>query len=291
MNSKSPRRSDWPRILKKAGLAGRKAILQNYTDASRHKVMGKGMGGDMTLRIDKVSEQAIYRSLKKDLGKDFVFLSEEVGEVSKASEKGEDVPVVVCDPLDGSHNAEVGIPFFSLALSVIEPGQSRTFGNIASALITSIKTEDEYVAQEGRGAFHNGKRLKASSSVETDIRTLLVECSDIDYLRENILARLTKEEVNKTRLLGSAAMSYCMLSQGSGDAMVFAQPGGARSIDSPAGFLIAREAGCTFSNVTDGAMDKSIDGIEVGFDSRLNIAGARNSTILSTIEKKMARLP
>jgi myo-inositol-1(or 4)-monophosphatase len=288
------KRSTWVNILRRAGLAGRKAILQNYTDASRHKVLGKGTGGDMTLRIDKVSERAIFRSLNSDLGKCFVFLSEEVGEVSKPGGMDK-LPVVVCDPLDGSHNAGVGIPFFSLALSVIEPpdnqvGFNRSFGRITSALITSIKTEDEYYAVKGGGAFHNGKKIKPGSSEADRIQTLLIESSDVEYLRETILSNLSKEDINKTRLMGSAAMSYCMLATGAADALIFAQPGGARTIDSPAGYLIAREAGKVFSNLTEGSQDRPVDDLEVGFASRANILGAANSKILSLLEGKLGSL-
>jgi len=289
------KRSNWVNILRRAGLAGRKAILQNYTDASRHKVLGKGMGGDMTLRIDKVSEKAIFRSLGSDLGKSFVFLSEEVGEVSKPRGTDE-LPVVVCDPLDGSHNAEVGIPFFSLALSVIElsdnqEGSERSFGRITSALITSIKTEDEYYAVNGAGAFHNGKKIKPTNSETDRIQTLLIESSDVEYLREKILANLSKEDINKTRLLGSAAMSYCMLAIGAADALIFAQPGGARTIDSPAGYLIAREAGKVFSNLTEFSRGRAVEDLEVGFASRANILGAANSKILSSLQGKLGSLP
>jgi len=288
------KRPNWVNILRRAGLAGRKAILQNYTDASRHKVMGKGMGGDMTLRIDKVSENAIFRSLSSDLGKSFVFLSEEVGEVSKP-DGADKLPVIVCDPLDGSHNAEVGIPFFSLALSVIETdnqeGFNRSFGRITSALITSIKTQDEYYAIKGGGAFHNRKKIKPAISETDRIQTLLIESSDVEYLREKILVNLSKEDINKTRLMGSAAMSYCMLATGAADALIFAQPGGARTIDSPAGYLIAREAGNVFSNLTEFSQGRAVEDLEVGFASRANILAASNSKILSSLEGKLGSLP
>ena len=246
----------------------------------------------MTLRIDEVSEKAIHDSLKADLGKNFVFLSEELGETS-ATENGEELAVVVCDPLDGSHNAEVGIPFFSLALSVIYPKlkvKGRGFENIVGALILSIKTDDEYVAVKGGGSFHNATRLKAPSGTLTEVQTLLVETGDLDYLREKILSKLTKKDVYKTRLLGSAALSYCMLAEHSAEALVFAQPGGARTIDSPAGYLIAREAGCVFSNLTLGDK-KSVGEVEVGFSSKLNILGAANKNILSKFERKLVSLP
>jgi len=283
---------DWTRILRKAGHAGRKSILQNYTEANRHKIIKRGVGGDMTLRIDEVSEKAIHDSLKADLGKNFVFLSEELGETS-ATENGEELAVVVCDPLDGSHNAEVGIPFCSLARSVIYPKlkvKGRGFENIVGALILSIKTDDEYVAVKGGGSFHNATRLKAPSGTLTEVQTLLVETGDLDYLREKILSKLTKKDVYKTRLLGSAALSYCMLAEHSAEALVFAQPGGARTIDSPAGYLIAREAGCVFSNLTLGDK-KSVGEVEVGFSSKLNILGAANKNILSKFERKLVSLP
>jgi len=119
---------------------------------------------------------------------------------------------------------------------------------------------------------------------------MLVETSDVDYLREKILSKLSKKEIYKTRLLGSAALSYCMLADRSAEALVFAQPGGARTIDSPAGYLIAREAGCVFSNLTEGHI-KSVEDIEVGFSSRLNILGASNQSILSELEGKLVSLP
>jgi myo-inositol-1(or 4)-monophosphatase len=289
------KKPEWLRILRKAGHAGRKAILENYTETSRHKILGKGMGGDMTLRIDKVSENAIHSSLKSELGNAFVFLSEEVGELSPSAKNGE-LPVVICDPLDGSHNAEIGIPFFAVALSVAIPAAKdhsteRSFGNIFSALITSVKTEDEYYALKGKGAFHNGRRMKSIVEGSPRINTLLIETSDVEYLRERILGKLTKEDINKTRLMGSAAMSYCMLASGAADALIFAQPGGARTIDSPAGFLIASEAGKVFANLTEGSLGIPVEDLGVGFSSRANILGAGSAEILNELKTRLVSLP
>jgi len=253
----------------------------------------------MTLRIDEVSERAIYSSLKRNLGgtSSFIFLSEEAGEVDgRRKEAAEDVPVVICDPLDGSHNAQVGIPFFSLSLSVIgEPkSKGRAFGGIDSAIILSIKTEDEFVATRGKGTFHNGLRLKRRKPTlfGTEIvGTLLIETGDIEYLREKILSNFSKKMVYKTRLLGSAALSYCMLADGAADAMIFAQPGGARTIDSPAGYLICKEAGCEFTELSTKSEKREIADIEVGFASRMNVLGSRDPQILKTIESKLSLVP
>lgn len=247
----------------------------------------------MTLRIDRVSERAVFNSLKKDLGdSSFVFLSEEIGEVTRV-DSDPTIPVVVCDPLDGSHNAEVGIPLFCVALSVVQPREinHRTFGSVTNSLITSIKTEDEFVGMKGGGSFHNGRKLKQGKSGSSHlVNTLLIETSDLEYMRDNILSRLTKADVNKTRLLGSAALSYCMLAAGAAEGFIFAQYGGARTIDSPAGYLIAKEAGAEFCNLTKG-LETAIQDVQIGFASRVNIVGARDRETLSIMAKKLDSLP
>jgi myo-inositol-1(or 4)-monophosphatase len=246
----------------------------------------------MTILIDEVSEKAILASLRRDLGRgSFVFVSEEIGEIAIQGEEREGGPrtIVVCDPLDGSHNAQVGIPFSSLSLAVLgvarPPGHSGVgrFRDVDVALVQSIMTEDEYSGVRGRGAYHNGKRLKrAGTRKGTErIETLGVECSDIGYIQK-IIESLTQNEksrrrvVNKLRVLGSIAMSMSLLAAGSLDALIFAQPGGARSIDSAAGSLIAEEAGCILSELATG---RQVGSLEVGFHSRVNVIGARSERV------------
>ncbi len=198
-------------------------------------------------------------------------------------ENGDSLPLVICDPLDGSHNAQIGIPFFSLSLCVIEPGKRRTFGNVSSGLVTSIKTEDEYFATKGRGAYHNGIKLAKRPRTPTRIETLLVETGDVDFLRDKLIKRLSLKLIYKMRILGSAALCYCLLADGSAGGYIFAQPGGARTIDSPAGYLIAREAGCVFADLS--GRRRNVDQVEVGFDSRLDLIGAPNAKTLAGLKR------
>ena len=58
---------DWEKVLHNASTAGRRAILENYDQISRRKVVMRGVGGDLTLRIDEVSERAIHDSLKSEI--------------------------------------------------------------------------------------------------------------------------------------------------------------------------------------------------------------------------------
>jgi myo-inositol-1(or 4)-monophosphatase len=272
----------------RAARLGRRAIIRNYDWESRNLVMKRGVGGDQTLKIDEASESAIFRSLKHDLGKDsFVFLSEELGEV-RAKEDGPS-PLIVCDPLDGSHNAQVGIPLFSVAISVmgvrrgIKPSEPGRFRDVDASVIVSVKTSDEYYAVKGRGAFLNGTRIEGRKRRQERINTLLIETGDIDFMKAKLVRRLDKELVYKTRILGSAALSLCFLADGSADALIFAQPGGARTIDSPAGYLIASEAGCFFADAS--GRYKDVGKIEVGFHSRVDLLGARDRTTLLKLRK------
>jgi myo-inositol-1(or 4)-monophosphatase len=279
------KQTDWVKVLRSAAAKGREAILTNYDLASRRRIVKQGVGGDMTLKIDEVSEVAIYDSLKRELGvESFVFLSEELGEMRVKDD--DSLPLVICDPLDGSHNAQVGIPFFSLALSVIEPRAKetpRTFGSISVGLVSSIKTEDEFYAIKGGGAFHNGVRLPKRSHSPDFVETLLIETGDVDFLREKLVRKLTKRLVYKMRVLGSAALSYCLLADGSAGGFIFAQPGGAQTIDSPAGYLIARETGCVFADLS--GAQRNVDNVKIGFDSRIDLVGAPDVKTLSKLQR------
>jgi fructose-1,6-bisphosphatase/inositol monophosphatase family enzyme len=281
---------EWIEIIRKAAKAGKQAILQNYDNiSSRRKITKRGVGGDLTLKIDEDSESAIYKSLVQDLGENsFVFVSEEIGEIKPHENSPK--PIIFCDPLDGSHNALVGVPLFSVSLSVlglnrdIGPSEKRYLGDVDLGFIESVPSDDEYYAIRGVGGFHNKNQVAPFEESEVTkggrFETLGIECGDLDFIKK-ILRNFTTKQVYKLRVLGSAAMSYCLLADGSFDALLFIQPNGARTIDSPAGYLIAHEAGRVFIDLS--GKIKDLDKVELGFDSRINIAGAKD-------RKSMARL-
>jgi fructose-1,6-bisphosphatase/inositol monophosphatase family enzyme len=271
-------REEWVEILRNAANAGKIAIEKNYDFASRTRVIKRGAGGDLTLKIDEASESAIYKSLLRDLGEhSFVFVSEEVGEVEVPG--NEPRPIVFCDPLDGSHNAQAGVPLFSISLAVLgvsrkmNPKETRHLGDVDYGLILNIPSGDEFHVIRNHGAYHNRVRISEAAFAPKDARfqTIGVECGDVDYLKF-VIRNLTTKNVYKLRVLGSAAISYCMLANRTFDGFIFVQPNGARTIDSPAGYLIAKEAGRSFTDLS-GKM-KSLDQVELGFGSRLNSVGA-----------------
>ena len=123
--------------------------------------------------------------------------------------------------------------------------------------------------------------LAKRSRTPPRIETLLVETGDVDFLRDKLIKRLSSEARLQDGILGSAALCYCLLADGTADGYIFAQPGGARTIDSPAGYLIAREAGCVFSEFSGN--HRNVDTVEVGFDSKLDLVGASNAKLLAKL--------
>ena len=94
--------------------------------------------------------------------------------------------------------------------------ERRRFGDIDFGYILSVPTADCFYAEKGRGAFHNDKKIRPNTmgyEGSGKIRTLLIECSDADYLRR-ITQKLSSEYVSKTRLLGSAAIATAFLRTG-----------------------------------------------------------------------------
>jgi len=76
---------------------------------------GRGAGGDGTVYIDTLAEEIVLEHLEEEhrRGRHFGLISEEAGE----REYGRGGDIVVVDPIDGSHNAKMGIPYFSLTLA------------------------------------------------------------------------------------------------------------------------------------------------------------------------------
>ncbi len=93
------------------------------------------------LDVDEVCVQPL-------LAAGFDVLSEESGFQQLADGRGANV--VVVDPLDGSTNASLGLPWCATALCLVSGGVPTV------AMVTNLATGDRYTAVQGRGANRNG---------------------------------------------------------------------------------------------------------------------------------------
>ena len=195
-----------------------------------------GADGTPTSRIDLAAEDAIVEVLKND-GRSMRIISEELGELILG-----DSPEfsIVLDPLDGTYNSSVGIPFYSLSLAV----SSHDLSDVKFGYVSNLALSEEYYADAGKGAYLNGKKIK--TSLNSELREL---CVSVYGYRQNV-ARTRKiySSVRRVRLLGSVALELCYVASGRLDAFVDVRRA-LRVTDVAAGQLILAEAG---GLVTDG---------------------------------------
>lgn len=86
----------------------------------------------------------------------FDVLSEESGLQLQGPAMGDDV--VVVDPLDGSTNASLGLPWCATALCLVSRGAP------AVAMVTNLATGDRYTAVQARGANRNGRPILVAAA-------------------------------------------------------------------------------------------------------------------------------
>ncbi|WP_457557043.1 inositol monophosphatase family protein [Candidatus Harpocratesius sp.] len=244
--------STWTNHLIDAGKKAFYALTDIYgTELARRK-LSVGAGGDITAYIDKVAENIIISSLES-LKKPFVMISEEIGiyfwdgnnrhTISSLDKINlDDYPplYIILDPVDGSSNAMRGIPFSCVSIAIAT--QPR-ISAIEIGVLISLQTGDEYVAEKGKGAYLNGKKI--FSSLITDIHKAVLGtdldssemCKDLIIQNENLF-----RSVSKRRILGSCALELGFISAGFMD-LYFDVRGVLRIVDIAAGILILSEAG------------------------------------------------
>ncbi|UCD92362.1 MAG: inositol monophosphatase [Methanobacteriota archaeon] len=195
-----------------------------------------GADGTPTQEIDKIAENAILECLEKH-GNPLNVLSEEAGIIDNGAEN-----TLVIDPVDGTFNALVGIPFYSVSLAV----GKQSLSDVQFGLIRDLVHGAVYIAEKGKGAYMDGQRLK-TKDYDPGKTVFLV------YLGESAspMSFEIASKARRTRNYGAASLELAMVASGVADLyMVDAEPM-IRLVDLAAGVLLLREAGGEIYN-TDG---------------------------------------
>ena len=113
-------------------------------------------------------------------GAGFAVLSEESGITNAIV--GDDVGVtngaiVVVDPLDGSTNASLGLPWCATSLCLVVDGSPTV------ALVANLRTGVRYEAVRGRGATSGGRRLRVAEPVDLADAIVAVNARPPDRFR------------------------------------------------------------------------------------------------------------
>lgn len=251
---------DWLGIFERASSEAKKAVLGIYGKPEADLVVGRRRGHP-TLRMDQVAEEAIISTLREAVDEDFILVTEESGELQFG---GDSRFVIVCDPLDGSHNAKIGLPIFSVSLALLD--LPRKFSDTRLGYVESLLTEDTFYAERGRGAFRNGELLGQEESGR-DMETMALDVTSLAYLKR--ITPLLKG-VEKVRMIGCASLALCMVASRTFSSYIFAGLKRPRTLDVSAAYLVAVEAGCV---VTDDR-GRDVRGMRVGLEDRRNIVAS-----------------
>ena len=200
----------------------------------------KGAGGDISMEIDLVAERTVIEFLKRN-NENLLLISEEIGEIIIGNEKEAEMlrEKIIIDPIDGSTNSVRGIPFscISIAYAIGDNLQ-----DMSKAVILDLNTGKMYWAEKNKGAYFNDKKLQVSPTCSNDQIIFEVDF-DLDTIINTFKeAKSLLDKIYRIRVLGSIALSCCLLAKGALDGILDLREG-TRIIDIAAGYLIIKEAG------------------------------------------------
>ena len=148
-------------------------------------------------------------------------LSEESGLTMRGSGA-----LVIVDPLDGSTNASLGLPWYATSLCLVDDGGA------AVAMVRNQANGETFTATRGGGAWRDGHRLAPSAC--TSLSLAVVGLSGLPTRHYGW---------NQFRAYGAAALDLCMVASGVLDGFVDCSVDAHGVWDYAAGVLICEEAG------------------------------------------------
>lgn len=138
------------------------------TAAARVKV-GDAPGGDATLAIDEVAEDAMDAVLAAE--GHIAYYSEDRGLVAY----GEPRAILVIDPVDGTRPAAAGLESCCVSVAVVPPDERATLGEVSFGVVQELKTGVRFTATRGHGARAetlDGTPVPLTRSANTDLGAL-----------------------------------------------------------------------------------------------------------------------
>jgi myo-inositol-1(or 4)-monophosphatase len=260
---------DWLPVFRAIAAEVRAAVVPLAGTARGREAIGLGAGGDQTILLDQLAEDTVVRHLEQAYRSGFRFhlISEELGSRDFGGS-----PLVLVDPLDGSFNAKMGLPYYAVVLAATE-GDRIT--DVRLGYVQNLLTGEEFHAVAGAGAFRNGEPLHPPP-LAFDGRTIPVVQFDAPTgvePRQRAAAIFARAE--KVRQLGSAALNLCYTA--AGGITLQATPAPVRAFDLAGPLLILREAGGMATDF-DG---QPIDDVSVRLESKTTLLASLSAAVMA----------
>jgi myo-inositol-1(or 4)-monophosphatase len=266
-----PTDEQWTAACRRAVEVQGRIFAEHRTIAQRTEFEGIGEGGDRTLVIDRLCEDAIFAELEAlhRHGHNFTAVSEERGSVVFGD--GDSPLQVVIDPIDGSLNARRTIPLHSVSLAV---AGGDSMDDVTYGYVYEFGAGEEFVASIDGDALLNGRPLEVP--LGDGLEVIALEATKPERVLK--AAELLQGRAYRIRVPGSIAVALCYVAAGRYDGMITTR--NARSVDAAAGQLIARSAGAALEFAGGGLGDAPLD-----LAARYDVAAARTAPDLRVLRE------
>lgn len=218
-------------VAKEAATEAGKVVKKYYQ--SELKLHNKGYFTNFATQADLESEKKVIEIIKANFPEHNI-IAEESGRVDNGSEYSWAI-----DPIDGTIPFTDGIPFFGVSIGLLK--NNKPFVGV----INMVGSDELFWAEEGKGAFKNGKQIQVRKEDNLGNVTFALEMGHNE--RQMRLEKHFKPIVEKVRMvyvMGSSVMSHVLVAQGHLDGLFIR----AYVWDFAAGAILVQEAG---GKVTD----------------------------------------
>ena len=218
-------------VMIKAAKKASRGLRRDFNELENLQVMTKGPANFVTA-ADIRTQNTIYDELSY-AKPDWSFIMEESKPIRGSNPNSK----FIIDPIDGTTNFMHGNPNFAISIA------AEIDNKLEAALIYSPITDEMFIAERGKGAFLNDKRIRVASRKKLSESILITGIphlgrGDIDLFLKEMKTLIP--EVAGIRRSGSAALDLAWVASGRYD--VFWERGLA-SWDIAAGILMIKEAG------------------------------------------------
>jgi myo-inositol-1(or 4)-monophosphatase len=242
-------------VMVKAAYRAGRSLKRDLGEVENLQVSLKGPRNFVTA-ADRRAEDIVREELAK-ARPDYGFLGEEGGARVGADKSHR----WIVDPLDGTTNFLHGIPHFAVSIALERNGA------IVAALTYNPANDELYVAERGKGAFLNDRRIRVAARQR--LADAVVACGlphhgrgDLALGRHEIAA--AQQNYAGLRRFGAATLDLAWVAAGRFDAFW------ERDLspwDMAAGILLVREAGGFVSDLDGGDAILSTGSIAAGNDT------------------------
>jgi myo-inositol-1(or 4)-monophosphatase len=217
-------------MINAARKAGR-SLVKDFREVENLQVSSKA-AGDFVSRADIAAEK-IIREMLTEARPNYGWCGEE----SEPVEGKDPTRRWIVDPLDGTTNFLHGLPHWSVSIALEFKGE------IVAAVVFDPAKDELYVAEKGKGAFMNDRRIRVSD------RAALMECifaTGVPFAAKQTLPAMLHDLAQLmpacagVRRWGSAALDLAYVAAGRFDGYWERE---LNAWDIAAGLLLVREAG------------------------------------------------